>query len=258
MEPDDYIEDRDDFPEYRAAEEVSELELSNALRTLQMLGDDPYLRMQAVNLSVVDQFIMRLEYDALRKLQDEESLGREGLFLSAQSQMWIFAAYELLRTWRQRAKDVLKWSENGGLEQKIKALERKLGYYHVGRKIRADQLRLVRDDPTMITKIKVDLRITHIPFGNLEHIRVALAKHEVRGEQKSIAYAPGFGRIDQWCGSLGYELEFRHGSLAGTVSRRDIAEGLRAIADRSSAPTDEDLASFDECMRGPPSLPPDP
>src|SRR4051812_45373896 len=106
MKPDDYIEDRDDFPNYRDPDQVKESELRTALCGLRLLGDDLYLRMQAVNLSLVDQFVMRLEYDTLRKLNDEESTPvPEAAFLSAISQMWIFAAYELLRTWRQRTKE---------------------------------------------------------------------------------------------------------------------------------------------------------
>lgn len=33
------------------------------------------------------------------------------LFVSALSQLWIFGVYELLRTWRQRCKDVFLFSE---------------------------------------------------------------------------------------------------------------------------------------------------
>ena len=258
MEPEEYIEDRDDLPDYREPEKIARSELSDALGRLHLLGGDLYLRMQAFNLAVVDQFIMQLEYETLRKLHDEELTPvPETIFLSAQSQMWVFAAYEILRTWRERAKDVLNLYNNGGnggVKQKIDALEKELGYLHVGRKLRADQLRQVLDDPTIIDKIKGDIRTTHIPFARIEYIRVALAKHEVRGNKKSIAYAPGYGRINRWCGSLDYQLE-NGGAIMGYISRRDIADELRAISDRSRPPTDEDLASFDEFMKGPPANP---
>jgi hypothetical protein len=251
MEPDDRIEDRDDFPDYRDPQDIDGLELSKALRTLHLLGGDPYLRMQAFNLSIVDQFIMKLEYDTLRELNDEESTPMpEATFLSAQSQMWIFAAYEILRTWRARATDVIKWHKNGALKLKIGALEKELGYVHPGRKMRANQLRQVLDDPTIIDKIKSDLRIVHIPFARIEYVRVALAKHEIRGNKSSVAYAPGYGRINRWCGSLDYELE-SDGAILGVISRRDIADDLRAISDRSNLPTDEAIASFDMFMKGP-------
>ena len=38
--------------------------------------------------------------EVLQKLLQEERTPPETMFLSAQSQMWIFAAYELMRTWR--------------------------------------------------------------------------------------------------------------------------------------------------------------
>src|SRR5690349_19058939 len=85
---------------------VSPHTLPDALRQLTLFGDDPYLSMQATNLGIVDTFCMQLESDLLRLYAQQERTPPEGVFVSAQSQMWIFAAYEALRTWRQRAKDV--------------------------------------------------------------------------------------------------------------------------------------------------------
>jgi hypothetical protein len=96
--------------------------------------------------------------------------------------MWKFAAYEILRTWRARATDVI--------------LEKELCYVHPGRKMRANQLGQVLDDPTIIDKIKSDLKIVHIPFARIEYVRVALAKHEVRGNKSSVAYASACRRRD--------------------------------------------------------------
>ncbi len=72
MEQDDYYEDRDDFPEYRERDKIAPSELTAALGSLHLLDDDPYLRMQVFNLSIVDQFIMELEADVLRRLQEDE------------------------------------------------------------------------------------------------------------------------------------------------------------------------------------------
>jgi hypothetical protein len=254
MQTEDHIEDRDDFPCYRAPEEINVNELLGALKTLHLLNGDPYLGMQAFNVSIVDKFIMDLEYDVLRKLDNEETTPMpEMTFLSAQSQMWIFAVYELLRTWRERARDAVQLFEHGGLRNKIDALEQKRDYVHVGREIRAIQLREILQDSTIIEKIMDDLRITHIPFARIESVRITLAKHEIRGRDKSIAYAPGYGRINRWCGSLEYERESGVGVIIDAISRRDIAEELRKISDRTNPPTDEELASFDIFMKGPPS-----
>jgi len=132
----------------------------------------------------------------LRELIAEDHTPEEAIFLSAQTQMWIFATYEVMRTWRQRAKDVLKLVKNSGLHLKINALEEELGYQHTGRELRARQLREVQDNPELAVKIEKDLRRTHISFSQLEALRVSMAKHEVSGRPNMIAIAPGYGRID--------------------------------------------------------------
>ncbi|MDA4848589.1 hypothetical protein [Hoeflea poritis] len=77
---------------------------------------------------------------------------------------------------------------------------------------------------------------------------MSFAKHEVRGRNNSIAYAPGYGRISMTNGSLQYQLE-NGPVILDTISRRDVADELRALNDQSSIPTDEDLQGFDEFMR---------
>lgn len=247
--------DDEEGQSYRRADEIGPSELREALGKLHLFDDDPYLRMQAFNLALVDQFIMQIEYAVLEKLnQEERTPAPEAAFLSAQSQMWIFAAYEILRTWRERAKDMVKWAENGGLNLKLEALEKDIGFEHTGRKIRAGQIRCVLADPSLIPKVKDDVRRTHILFAQIEAIRVSLAKHAVRGKEKSVALMPGYGRINEWCGSLEYEMESGTCSV-GQISRRDIADGLRSLTDREPPPTDEDLERFDVFMRGPPDNP---
>jgi hypothetical protein len=244
-------EENDDVPDYRDPGEIRESELRIAVYGLNLLGDDPYLRMQALNLSIVDQFVMGLEYDTLQKLNDQESTPiPQATFLSAMSQMWIFAAYELLRTWRQRARKVLKLVQNGGLAQKVEGLERSAGKFHVGEQIRALQFQRALNDPNISGKISDDLRAIHIPMSRLEHLRISLAKHEVHGQKNSIAFAPGYGRINMWCGSLDYEIGSGNVVL-DVVSRRDIADALRGTADHSSLPSEEHLKCFDTFMKGP-------
>src|SRR5258708_3245124 len=238
----------EDCPQYRERLDITQHELVDALKSLRLLDDDPYLRMQVFNLSIVDQFIMELEEQVLAKLFHEERTPIETMFLSAQSQMWIFAAYEILRTWRQRAREVLRLDESGGLRPKLIELKKDEGFQHVGREIRADQIQGILDDPGAITKIEEDLRVTHIPFGNIEYIRIALAKHEVRGKKNSIAYAPGYGRINQWSGSLDYQLESGRGIL-GKISRRDIADALRLLTDRKKIATEAACASVYSFMK---------
>ena len=81
------------------------------------LTDDIWLGMQLRNIPIVDFTIIReIEGDALSEYMKRDRTPVDILLvLSAQSQMWIFALYEFLRTWRQRARfllDVAKEIEN--------------------------------------------------------------------------------------------------------------------------------------------------
>jgi len=132
---------------------------------------------------------------------------------------------------------------------KLAALRKDVGFVHLGREVRAGQIETVLEDPSRMEAIVDDLKRTYIPFARLEAIRVSLAKHEVHKRHNSVALNPGYGRINQWCGALDYEIELGGTSL-GTINRRDIAEQIRAFP-YMDVPSDEDLASFDAFMRGP-------
>lgn len=251
MDDDDTYDSDHDQTGYQPVSEIDPSALREALCRLHLLGDDPFLRMQATNLAMIDQFVSQLESGVFQKLITEDGTPLEAVFLSAQSQMWLFAAYELLRTWRQRGSDIVNWHENGGLELKLKALEKKDGYQHIGRACRATQIKSVLGDPSLIGKIKDDQRRAHILFRKLEAIRVSLAKHELPGRTKSVAFTPGYGRINQSCGSIDFELESGQFSM-GYINRRDIADGIRAFLLEEALPTDDDIASFEEFLRGPP------
>lgn len=251
---DDYdTYERDDGPPYANIDTIQGSEIPAALNQLALFDGDPYLRMQAYNLAIVDTFLNQLEQNVMCRLFDEERTPiDDAMFLSAQSQMWIFAAYEVMRTWRQRVKDVLKLHVNGGLQQKIASLEKEEGFLHYGKLHRADMLKEVIERPQIIDQIDADLKKTHVMFKWMEALRIMLAKHEVSGKANSIAMSPGYGRINRWCGSLDYELN--NGKyIMGNTNRRDIANSIRAISLMEEVPTAENLASFDAFMKGPAS-----
>jgi hypothetical protein len=236
---------------YRNIETIAWHEFTGALSSLHLFSNDTFLTMQANNLAVVDQFIMGLELDFLVTYHREERTPMDqAMFLSAQSQMWIFATYELMRTWRQRVKDVLKLYRNGGLALKAAALEKDEGFTHFGRQARARELREIIAKPSLIQRLEEDLRHTHVAFSRIEFIRVALAKHEVSGKPNEVAYVPGYGRINQDCGSLEYQMS-NGPVILGNVSRRDIADEIRSLADHSSIPSSDELKSFDSSMNPP-------
>ncbi|MBX5205835.1 hypothetical protein [Rhizobium sp. NZLR1] len=232
---------------YRNPDEIGMHEITQALKGLHLLGGDMFLTMQITNLAIVDQFIMTQETELLQTYRARDRTPMDlAMFVSAQSQMWIFAAYELMRTWRSRAKDTVKLARNGGLEMKAKALEVGQGFMHMGREARARELREIIANPSLIQVIEDDLKRAHIPFKRMEFIRVSLAKHEVSGKPKAIAYAPGYGRINMYCGALDFQMTTGR-VILGDISRRDIADEIRAIP-QGPIPSAEQLAAFDEFM----------
>lgn len=67
-----------------------------------------------------------------------------------------------------------------------------------------------------------------------------------------MALMPTHGRINMWCGSLDFEMENGAVSL-GTISRRDIADEIRAFSSPGELPTDELIQAFEEFMRATPT-----
>lgn len=247
MEDDEHHFDQDEDRQVAKPDEIDWGALRRALTTLQMF-DDPYLRMQATNLGIVDQFLTDLESTMLREsFQDDRDISGM-IFLNAQSQMWMFSAYELLRTWRQRIRETTALLKAGKLQGRIDELLQDQGFRHYGMETRAKLLRRVLETPGSLQLMEEDLRVTHVLYRRLDYLRVGLAKHEVKGRPKSVALAPGYGRMDTWSGSIQYELEAGQISL-GTLSRRNVADSIRAFSDRSEIPTPETLRSFDEYMK---------
>jgi hypothetical protein len=251
------IDDRDhELDDYSEPENVHPGALADSLCRLHLLGDDVYLRMQATNVGMVDVFLMRIETQLRSTLADDGGPDMElGFLLSAMSQMWIFAVYELLRTWRERATTTLKLLKENKLSQRIEALDTDEGFEHVTRKMLAAQMQEVLDNPARAGAIKEHLRRTYIPYARLDALRVTLAKHEVKGERGSVAYAPGYGRFNQWCGAIEYMIG-RGNVINDRINRRDIADAFRSLWE-GEAPTDDEIASFKEFMKGPPKLPPE-
>jgi hypothetical protein len=247
MEDDEYDFDHDEERRLPSFDEIDWSALRSSLSSLQMF-DDPYMQMQATNLGIVDQFLTDLEFQVLRENFSDDRDMSAMLFLNAQSQMWMFSAYELLRTWRQRITDTKKLLHSGKIHEKIDGLVKDQGFRHFGMEIRAGQLRRLIDAPDTLQLMEEDMRLTHFLYKRLDYLRVSLAKHEVKGRRGSVALAPGYGKLDIWSGSLQYELEAGQVSL-GTLSRRNVADGIRAFSDRTEIPTPDSLKSFDEYLK---------
>ena len=61
-------------------------------------------------------------------IETERTPLQTAVFASALSQLWIFGLYELLRTWRQRAREVIRFAEElralTGAERKRRIVEK--------------------------------------------------------------------------------------------------------------------------------------
>ena len=247
-DPEPYDEE-DRTPDWEDAARVDPAALPQALWRLILLGDDPFLSMQATNLGLVDAFLNRLESRLMRARVTEDGTPQDTAFIAAQSQMWIFAAYALLRTWRQRAYDTVRLIKAGKVVSRLADLERPLFYRHAAREMRADQLRTIAVLPDALERLDADLRRTYVTFRWMEALRMALAKHEVPKVKNSVAFAPGYGRINLWNGSIDFETSVDAGIL-GTTSHRELAEGLRQIWDQPPQSWEE-LQDFDDFLKGP-------
>ncbi|MGJ8690485.1 MAG: hypothetical protein ACSHXZ_13310 [Gammaproteobacteria bacterium] len=191
------------------------------------LFDDVFLNMQAMNVAIVDSFITDQEYALLSKyIEIERTPGEMAMFVSAQSQMWIFALYELLRTWKQRARKLQTWKANGALNTMLKNVE--TDKYNLGALMRARHIEWVRDDDSAIPTLERYEKKIDPVFQMTSDIRINLAKHEIRGKPNAPVRAPGYGRINMLCGALDFQIDFGNDSFV-TVNRRDIADTIRAL-----------------------------
>ncbi|MEE4452054.1 hypothetical protein [Novosphingobium resinovorum] len=248
---DDWPDEAPEDQRPRRAGEIGPNELFEALRALAGFNDNPFLVIQGQQLALVDNLLNGMEERALRGMADDEKPMTQRALLGALSPMWIYAAYELLRTWRQRCEEIIRLAASGGFDLKAQHLERETNYHHHDRELRAEQLRTARDNPEIVQRMKDDLTRTEIGFTIIEFIRVALAKHEVssKAKNKPIAFAPGLALPDRYTGSMVYELS-NGGSIIGFHSRRDLAETIRGFP-TAPIPSKEDLDGFREYLRPP-------
>ena len=218
--------------------------LIKAIQSLPLMADEPYLFMQVMNLGVVDDFLEDLEGQLLREYMEiERTPMPDALFVSAVSQMWIFAVYELLRTWRQRCRELMEFVEHIG---KLAGSRREA--YIAAKKTKfqktspyPDDLEAPRwrtferaaKDEDFVSKVRIAFDSSEVCFRKIEALRMHLAKHEMPKAPGSSAMAPGYGRIDMMNGSIYWQVLLR-GNEVDIISRRDIADSCREVCvDRS-------------------------
>lgn len=202
--------------------------ITMGMKRLPFFKDDLYLGMQAMNVGIVDSVITKQEYTLLRKWFEIERTPTEmALAVSAMSQMWIYGLYEVLRMWRDRRFQFEKLRQCGGIDPKIESMSDDESQ-NMTLEIRKLQLLRYKDDAAYRSEIDdAWVRIEHV-YHMTELFRMNLAKHCAPGKDGVVPRAPGYGRINKWCGAMDYELVGKEGYYS-ILNRRNIADALRVV-----------------------------
>jgi hypothetical protein len=178
---------------------------------------------------LIDFYLQDLERDLLREyIEIERTPLPATLIVSALNQMWIFAVYELLRTWRQRVRDLRQEAQKvpvpaiAGAEDTEPALEELAVVFRQG------QLKRLRDEAGFADEVNEAYDRVEPLFRRIEALRMNLAKHEVPKMKGVPALAPGYGRIDMMSGSMVWQVDLGNMTV-DMVSRRSLADQLREI-----------------------------
>ncbi|MGE8063727.1 hypothetical protein [Pseudomonas sp. NPDC089569] len=245
----DSYEGYDEKVPFQDPKKIGQMEIYSALNSLVFFSSNLDFSNQAMNITIVDEFIMDLEYRYLRSKFEETNTLYQSTFLAAQSQMWIFSAYELMRTWREKISQYLKAADNGGLPQILKELQKPIDYENYTIQRRIDEITQLIKNTELVETLRHDLKRTQMLFTQMELLRMSLAKHQMRKRPKAAVLEPTVGYMNRWCGSLEYQINNGQAIICN-LSRREIADGLRAIP-TMTVPTDEILKSFEAAMRAP-------
>lgn len=133
--------------------------------------------------------------------------------------------------WRDRRFQFNKLFQNGGVDLKVTSLpDDDPINLTVG--VRKRQLLHYKDDESYRSKIDETWEKIELVYRMTELFRMNLAKHNAPGKDSAILRAPGYGRVNGWCGAIDYELIEENGFYT-TMNRRDIAVALRAALEKA-------------------------
>ena len=219
------FEPDDDIP-YVGWDELDFSVITIGMKRLPFFKDDLYFGMQAMNVGIVDSVITEYEYGLLREwFKIEKTPTEPAMAVSAMSQMWIYSLYEVLRMWRDRRFQFRKLLESGGIEMKLSSMSDD-DPVNLTLEIRKKQMARFNEDAAYRDEIdEAWVRIEPV-YRMTELFRMNLAKHCAPGKDGMIPRAPGYGRINRWCGAMDYELINNSGYYV-ILNRRDIADALR-------------------------------
>jgi hypothetical protein len=197
-------------------------------------ADDVWLGMQARNIAMVDLAIIRgIEGQALAAYMERERTPSDILMpLSALSQMWVFSLYEFLRTWRQRARGIIRIHQAGyrlaeemrddHFRKQVESAKVKEEHVKFAFALPSDFVAKASDEK-FIRSVEDYQTKTEGLFHDAEALRVTLAKHEIPKTKGFVAETPGYGRMEYLNGSIYWFIVLRDGSQL-KVCRRELAD----------------------------------
>lgn len=202
------------------------------------LCDDLWLGMQLRNIATVDLSVIRhMESEILERYYELEKTPPEIIVLSGISQMWIFSLYEFLRTWRQKAKHIIKTADEYQtvkprkrekfLQQVIEVAEGRHRFVRSAPQFYIHQLQQI-PNAEFVRAVKDYFAKTEELFTEVSHVRMMLAKHEVMGAPGFAAEAPGYGRMSYFTGSIYWQYTDKDETV-GVVERRKVANAFLEI-----------------------------
>jgi len=225
-EGNDFEEDDRGLP-YAGMDDIDFSIIAMGLKWLPFFEDDLWLGMQAMNVGIADAVITEHEYGLLHEyIESERTPSGTAMAVSALSQMWIYGLYEVLRMWRDRRFQFKKLLDSGGVDLKLSSLPDD-DLLNLTVEFRRDQLKRFRSDAAYRERIEATWEKIEPVYRLTELFRINLAKHVAPGKDTAIPRAPGYGRINRWCGALDYELLHQDGYYE-FINRRDVADSLRA------------------------------
>lgn len=214
------------------------------------LCDDVWLGMQARNIAMVDLDIVRvIEADMLDEWLKHERTPPGMMLLSGVSQMWIFSVYEFLRTWRSKAKHVIKTADEYA---KVKPIKREK-FLDAVIEVSKGRHKFVKSAPSFFTHqlkqipneafvngIRDYVKKTEELFNDVSLVRMSLAKHEIMDKNGFAAEAPGYGRMSYDTGAIYWQVVLKDENVT-IVNRRRVADAFLGIDDGDDKDTPKDM-----------------
>lgn len=226
---------------YKSLDQLDFRIITTGIKKLPFFEDDVFLGMQAMNVGIVDQVITQFEYTLLQEYNKIEKTPDSTMAVSALSQMWIYALYEVLRMWRDRKFEFDKLLKNGGITPKVNSMVSDSMNQTII--IRKQQMLRFKNDKKYREQIDTIWGNLEEIYRAIELIRMNLAKHCTPGGDNMIPMSPGYARINEWCGALDFQLLEKNKDYTDTINkdryyttlnRRDIADALRYFFTRNS------------------------